>query len=97
LATLASALGALFLIAGILTAVVGGVFVVFVPQLLFGGLLLIVGLAIERWRYKPVVSGKPEPGWTDTGERFVDPETNLLTAVWLDAANGERHYLAVDQ
>ena len=97
LTTIASLFGALLLLAGMLTAIVGGVFALFVPQLLVGGLLLLGGLAIERWRYKPIVSGRPEPNWTDTGERFVDPETNRLTAVYLDAANGERHYIGVDQ
>ena len=95
MATIAAALGGLLVVAGILTAVVGGVFAVFLPQLVFGGLLLLVGLAIEHWRYKPIVSGRPQAGWTDTGERFVDPETNALTAVYLDATSGERHYIAI--
>jgi hypothetical protein len=97
MATIAAALGALLVLAGIVTAVIGGVFVVFVPQLLLGGLLLVVGLAIERWRYKAIDRGRPEAGWTDTGERFVDPETHALTAVYLDAASGERHYLVIEQ
>ena len=94
LSTIASALGALLVLAGVATAIVGGVFVVFVPQLVVGGLLLLVGLAIERWRYKSIVSGPPDPHWTDTGERFVDPETSALTAVYLDTT-GERHYIAI--
>ena len=62
---------------------------------ILGGLLvLVVGLAIERWRYKPVSGQRPDPSWTDTGERFVDPETAVLTAVYFDAVKGERHYLA---
>jgi len=97
LTTIASLLGALLLLAGIVTAVIGGVFIVFVPQLVIGGVLLLVGLAIERWRYKPIVHGQAEPRWTDTGERFVDPETGALTAVYLDAASGERHYLAIEK
>ena len=60
-----------------------------------GGLLVLgIGLAIERWRYKPVRATRPEAGWNDTGERFVDPETGLLTAVYFDPRTGERHYLA---
>ena len=87
-------LGSLLLVgAGI--AVLTGVMVALLPQLIFGGLLLVVGLAIERWRYKPVQSASPDPRWTDTGERFVDPETGVLTAVYFDPAKGERHYLAV--
>ena len=62
---------------------------------IIGGLLVLaVGLAIERWRYKPVRQERPDPRWTDTGERFVDPETGVLTAVYFDAEKGERHYLA---
>ncbi|HJR13225.1 MAG TPA: hypothetical protein VJ833_04930 [Rhodanobacteraceae bacterium] len=85
--------GALLLIAAI-ALLVGGALMLFLPQLIIGGALLIVALAIERWRYKPVTAAAPDPGWTDTGERFVDPETGLLTAVYFDSAKGERHYLA---
>ncbi|HEX6559605.1 MAG TPA: hypothetical protein VF021_09080 [Longimicrobiales bacterium] len=87
-------LGGLLLLAGLVAILFDGVLLVFLPQLLIGGLLLVVGLAIERWRYKPVTRDRPDPRWTDTGERFVDPETQLLTAVYFDPASGERHYLA---
>jgi hypothetical protein len=87
--------GGLLLVAAAVTLLLGGAIVWFVPQLVIGGVVLIVGLAIERWRYKPIWQGRPEPGWTDTGERFVDPETGRLTAVYFDAAKGERHYLAL--
>ncbi|MDR2011655.1 MAG: hypothetical protein LBQ20_01130 [Rhodanobacter sp.] len=97
MALLASALGALLVLAGIVAAIVGSVFVVFVPQLIVGGLLLLIGLVIERWRYKPIVHRPPERDWTDTGERFIDPETNKQIAVYLDAMNGERHYIAIDR
>jgi len=91
-----SALGSLLVLAGIAIAIVGGAFVIFIPHLIVGGLLLLVGLATERWRYKAIVRRPPEPDWTDTGECFIDPETNGLTAVYLDAMTGERHYIAVD-
>lgn len=87
-------IGALLLLAGGITLVVGGALAVIVPQLIIGGLILVVGLAIERWRYKPVRDEAPDPRWSDTGERFVDPESGKLTAVYFDPANGERHYLA---
>jgi hypothetical protein len=87
--------GALLLLAAAIALLVGGVLAVFLPQLILGGVFLIVALAIERWRYKPVSSECPDPGWTDTGERFVDPETGLMTAVYFDPAKGERHYLAL--
>ncbi|MEO6967586.1 MAG: hypothetical protein ABI132_03895 [Rhodanobacteraceae bacterium] len=86
-------LGAAMLIgAGI--AAFSHTFILLVPQLLIGGLLLIVGVAFERWRYKTVTRTRPDPRWIDTGERFVDPETGLLTTVYLDPANGERYYIA---
>jgi hypothetical protein len=74
-----------------------GVMVVLLPQLIFGGLLLVVGLAIERWRYKPLLQGGPDPRWKDTGERFVDPGSGQLTAVYFDPRNGERHYVAMEK
>jgi len=89
-------LGGLFLLgAGI--AAFTGLFVMLLPQLLFGGLLLVVGLAIERWRYKPLLRTGPDPSWMDTGERFVDPGSGQLTAVYFDPQGGERHYIVIDK
>ncbi|MBN8736771.1 MAG: hypothetical protein J0H27_10950 [Xanthomonadales bacterium] len=88
------AVGGLLLLIGAIALLVGGALAVFLPQLIIGGLFLIVALAIERWRYKPVRSERPDPRWVDTGERFVDPGTQRLTAVYFDPASGERHYLA---
>lgn len=90
-------IGVLLLLVAAVALLVGGALMLFLPQLIIGGLILVVGLAIERWRYKPVRAERPDPRWTDTGERFVDPETGLLTAVYFDAAKGERHYLAASQ
>ena len=87
-------IGALLLLIAAIALLVGGALALFLPQLIVGGLFLILALAIERWRYKPVSATRPDPRWTDTGERFVDPETGMLTAVYFDAAKGERHYLA---
>lgn len=86
--------GAILLLIAAIALLVGGTLALFLPQLIIGGLFLIIALAIERWRYKPVSAVRPDPHWTDTGERFVDPETGVLTAVYFDSAKGERHYLA---
>ncbi len=86
------ALGAALLV-GAGVAALSGLFVALVPQLLLAGLLLILGLAIERWRYKPLIETGPDPAWTDTGERFVDPASGQLTAVYFDPRDGARHYL----
>jgi hypothetical protein len=59
------------------------------------GLLLLIGLLIERWRYKPLGERKPGPDWTATGERFIDPETGKLVAVYFHPASGERRYVAL--
>ncbi|MGH8151855.1 MAG: hypothetical protein ACREPF_03835 [Rhodanobacteraceae bacterium] len=83
---------AVLVIAGIAWLVAGDLGS-FLPEATFGGLLLIIALAIERWRYKRVRAQRPDARWTDTGERFVDPETGRLTAVYFDPDKGERHYL----
>jgi predicted membrane channel-forming protein YqfA (hemolysin III family) len=89
--------GGLAVLVGIAALIIGGSLLLFLPQLVIGGLFLIVGLAIEHWRYKPVRVERPDPRWADTGERFVDPETGRLTAVYFDPASGERHYLAAPE
>ncbi len=80
--------GALLLLIAAVALSVGGALALFLPQLVIGGVFLIVALAIERWRYKPVGGERPDPRWTDTGERLVDPETGVLTAVYFDVDNG---------
>jgi hypothetical protein len=57
-------------------------------------LVLIVGLLIERWRYKPLAERSPGPDWTPTDERFVDPETGKLVTVYYHPSTGERRYVA---
>jgi hypothetical protein len=57
-------------------------------------LVLVVGLLIERWRYKPLAERSPGPDWTATDERFVDPETGKLVTVYFHPATGERRYIA---
>lgn len=81
------------LLLGAVLAAITGLFAMLLPQLIVGGLLLVVGLAIERWRYKPLQDDRSDPRWIDTGERFVDPETGALVAVYHDPADGGRHYV----
>jgi hypothetical protein len=85
------------LLVGAAVAVLTGVMVALLPQLIVGGVLLVVGLAIERWRYKPLLRGGLDPRWKDTGERFIDPESGQPTAVYFDPQRGERHYVVVDE
>ncbi len=56
--------------------------------------VLLVGLLIERWRYKEVAGRPPGPDWQRTDERFVDPETGKLVTVYFHPATGERRYIA---
>lgn len=83
------------LLAGAAFAALSGVLVALVPQLLVGGLLVVVGLAVERWRYKPMLEGRPDPAWIESGERFIDPGSGQLIAVYFDPRSGDRHYLIV--
>ena len=54
------------------------------------GVILIIGLLIERWRYKPLAGQRPGPEWTATDERFVDPETGKLVTVYYRAQGNRR-------
>ncbi len=68
----------------------------FVPQLVAGVVVFGLGVALENWRYKRIRSQRVDPRWQDTGERFIDPETGLSTAVYFDPRTAERHYVARD-
>jgi hypothetical protein len=57
------------------------------------GALILCGTLFERIRYKPLNDRSPGPGWTDTGERFFDPETSELVAVYSRDRDGERLYV----
>ncbi len=85
--------GVLLLLAAAVCVVRG--FYPILPQLLVLGLVLTAGIAWERWQYKPPQPGAPDPRWTATGERFVDPGSGRLTEVYYDPRNGERHYVQV--
>lgn len=87
-------IGSLFLLGALLAFVSGHGHVVFLQLLVFGA-ILVLGVAFESWRYKRVQPGRIEPHWQDTGERFVDPETGRMTAVYFDPRTSERHYVAV--
>ena len=64
-------------------------------QLLIFGLLCAGGVAFERWRYGSTHSARPGPGWESTGERFIDPETSCLVAVYYEPSTGKRRYVNV--
>jgi len=62
-----------------------------VPALAFG-VLVVVGIAFERWRYRAKET-RPGAGWQPTGERFEDPETGKTIEVFYDPRSGERRYV----
>jgi hypothetical protein len=39
-------------------------------------------------------SERAQPGWRPTPERFRDPTTDRIMRVWIDPADGQRHYVA---
>jgi hypothetical protein len=103
-------LGVLLLAAGVALAVgfagSGGVFAGF--WLIVGGGALLIGVLIERTRYRSQAAerdqlspgpgggetGPPDPRFQRTDEVFVDPTTHLQMRVYLDPTTGERRYLA---
>jgi hypothetical protein len=48
------------------------------------------------WRRGHGEPAKAGPGWVPTNERFRDPSTNRIMRVWVDPADGARHYLPED-
>lgn len=38
-------------------------------------------------------AARPEPGWQQTAERFRDPSSGVVMRVWVDPADGSRHYV----
>jgi hypothetical protein len=60
---------------------------------LLPGLALTLGVVYERKHYKAILDDVPRGNWRDTGERFVDPETKRVVAVYADAASGKRVYV----
>jgi DUF1707 SHOCT-like domain len=38
-------------------------------------------------------SARPAPGWEQTSERFRDPSSGVIMRVWIDPADGSRHYV----
>ena len=57
------------------------------------GALILLGTLFERHRYRRLGEAPTGPGWTDTGERFRDPETDATVAVFFHAQSGERRYV----
>jgi hypothetical protein len=90
---------ALFVISAILLAAAGWSAIVscnngVVLRLAIPGLVLLFGLVVERWHYKPVTTRHPGPDWVSTNERFIDPENGKTVTVFYQPSTGERRYVA---
>ena len=60
--------------------------------------VLLLGTALERVGYGRAAASRPAGrGWQLTAERFVDPESGRMVAVWFDATTGERRYVDDDR
>jgi hypothetical protein len=90
---------ALFIVAGALLAGAAALAIVgctlgVALRLAVPSVVLLFGLVVEPWRYKPLTSCRPGRGWVATDERFVDPESGKLVTVFYQASTGERRYVA---
>ncbi len=92
LRTIVCIIGAVFAAAALALAAFG----CYPPAGLLGlwAVIFLVGLLIERWRYKNLTAAPPGPDWQRTDERFVDPETGKLVTVYFHPPTGERRYIA---
>ena len=62
-------------------------------------LLAISGVVLLGTVFERVGYGRPDetpplgPAWQETAERFVDPSTGRVIAVWFDPGDGARRYV----
>jgi len=87
---------ALLVFAALLTAagVIGLLFGYPVWMPAVWGVLLLICVLFERWRYRQAqADGRGK--WERTGEKFIDPESGEAMEVLYDAVTGERRYARV--
>jgi len=83
----------LLIAAGVLVFALGGGAAGF--GALLAGLVLLLGILFERWRYR----NEPPPAnarWQKTSERFTDPQSGRVVEVLYDPQSGERRYVEAD-
>ena len=83
-------IGGVLLAAALIVAMVGAAPAA--PALVFWGVIVLVGVAFKRWRYKPAVP-VAGPGFEPTAERFIDPCSGRPVQVFADPKTGERRYV----
>jgi len=89
--SLTLAIGILAFLCGVLALVLIHFPAAFV--FLFWGVVIVVGVVFERYRYKPLDASAPAGNWQRTTERFIDDATGAPVTVWIDPATGERKYV----
>lgn len=89
------AIAGLALLAGAIALAAAGCPIIAIWRLLVPGLVLVGAALVERWRYKRLGGMPPGREWVATEERFVDPETGKLVAVYYRPPTGERRYVAL--
>ena len=87
---IAIALAAICFLGSGLAVVAGVAFLALQPLVL--GVLIVVGVLFERWRYKPSVQAAGAD-FVATEERFIDTDTGRPVRVWVDPKSGERRYV----
>lgn len=65
-------------------------------QMLAVGLIALLGIVFERWRYRRLAD-RPGGSWEATGERFADPTTGEPIEVFFNPRTGERRYVSEKQ
>lgn len=57
------------------------------------GAVLVLGLLLERVRYKRILRNPPGAGWEATAERFMDDRSGQMVRVFTRPETGERVYV----
>jgi hypothetical protein len=57
------------------------------------GAVLVLGLLVERVRYKRILRHPPGTGWEPTAERFLDERSGQMVRVFTRRETGERVYV----
>ena len=55
-------------------------------------LLVLFGIAVERFHYHGSPDSRANADWRTTGERFRDPESGQIVEVDYDPETGKRRY-----
>ena len=57
------------------------------------GVIMLLAIMFERRGYKRIVDGVPGPDWQPTGERFLDPNSEVPVQVYFQPGTGKRVYV----